>query len=132
MSGPWAKVAQSVVEERQDPSEKSPCFLVGQCFPGLRLSRQSHAPSCLIVAAANIALPKNQNVRSCHLVRCPGNAAALLRGLLNPYHGHVRLAAQFVLQRITAAEPRCRMWLLRLLGTAQALIMGCNPEVRSD
>jgi hypothetical protein len=60
-----------------------------------------------------------------------GVATRLLASLLNPYSGEVRLAARATLQRITQAAPHARVWLLQLLGTAQAVLMGEQTLVRT-
>lgn len=60
-----------------------------------------------------------------------GVATRLLASLLNPYSGEVRLAAQATLQHITQAAPRAHVWLLQLLGTAQAVLMGEQTLVRT-
>lgn len=60
---------------------------------------------------------------------CADVAARLLASLLNPYSGHVRLAAQATLQHVTLAAPRARVWLLQILSAAQALLMGAQPQV---
>jgi hypothetical protein len=58
-------------------------------------------------------------------------ATQLLASLLNPYSSAVRLAAQATLQHITQAAPRARVWLLQLLGAAQAVLMGAPSSVRN-
>lgn len=61
-----------------------------------------------------------------------GVATQLLASLLNPYSSAVRLAAQATLQHITQAAPRARVWLLQLLGAAQAVLMGSPPQVHNS